>query len=68
MKRSFPPVRHLLGLLALTLVLPGCELVGDILEFGFWVGAIVVVAIVALIWWIAQRLGGRRRGPPPSAP
>ncbi|MBA2499945.1 MAG: hypothetical protein H0V30_09490 [Chitinophagaceae bacterium] len=35
--------------------LSSCELVGDILEFGIWVGVIIVVAIIALIWWIVSR-------------
>ena len=39
-------------LLVLTLVLPGCEVVGDIFQAGVWVGVIVVAAIVGLIIWL----------------
>ena len=39
-------------LLVLTVVLPGCELIGDIFQAGVWVGVIVVVAIVGLIVWL----------------
>ena len=42
-------------------VLSGCELIGDILAFGFWTGVIVVVIVVAIIWAIVRRIGGRRR-------
>ena len=39
-------------LLVLTLVLPGCEVIGDIFQAGVWVGVLVVVAIVGLIVWL----------------
>lgn len=32
-----------------------CELIGDIFEFGIWVGVIIVVAIVALLIWIISK-------------
>lgn len=50
------PMRSLplaLSLFALTL-LSGCDLVGDILEFGFWAGAIIVLVVVALVWFAAR--------------
>ena len=64
----------LLPLLLLTLSTSGCDLIGDILEFGFWVAVILVLLIVLVIWWIARLVRGRRdggtrtgrRGPPPS--
>jgi hypothetical protein len=37
-------------LLALTLILPGCDFVGDVLEFGLWLVLIAVVVIALLIW------------------
>ncbi len=36
-------------------MLTGCELAGDILEFGFWLGIIVVAVIVAIIFWIIRK-------------
>lgn len=60
-----PHISRVLPLLALTLFVAGCDLVGDVLEFGFWVIVIIVGLIVLLIWWAAKKLGGARRGPPP---
>ena len=39
--------------------LAGCELVGDVLEFGFWVG-LVVVGVIALAMWSVGRAVKRR--------
>ena len=54
--------RHVLPLLFtfLALSMSGCELVGDILEFGFWVGIVIVVLVVAIIAWIVRKLRGPR--------
>ena len=59
------PLR-VLPLIAMTLLLGGCDLVGDILEFGFWAAVIIVLLIVALVWWAARRIGRSRRRPPPN--
>ena len=48
------PRLPLAALLAATLTLAGCDLVGDILEFGFWSG-VVVVGLVALVIWFGLR-------------
>jgi len=42
-------------LFLLIITMSGCELFGDVLEFGIWVGVIIVVAVVALIWWIIRK-------------
>lgn len=50
---------HLLRLglvLLITLSLSGCELVGDVLEFGFWVLLIIVVVVVALVVWLFKKI------------
>jgi hypothetical protein len=49
--------RALLVALALT-TLPGCRVVEGIFKAGFWVGAIVIVMVVALVFG-AVRLVGR---------
>lgn len=36
--------------------LTGCELIGDVLEFGVWLGIIIVVVIIALVLWIIRKL------------
>ena len=48
-------------LLLVVVAVSGCELAGDILEFGFWTGVVIVVVVVAIIWAIARAMKGRRR-------
>lgn len=43
-------------LLLLTVTLSSCELVGDVLEFGFWAVLITVIVVVALVVWIFRKL------------
>lgn len=50
-------------LLLLTLPTAGCDLIGDILQFGFWVLVILIGIIVLLVWVIARMLRGGTRGP-----
>jgi hypothetical protein len=42
-----------------TLMLGGCELIGDIFEAGVWVGVLLVVGIIALVIWIASKFLSR---------
>jgi hypothetical protein len=49
--------------LLLTLTASGCDLVGDVLEFGFWLIVILIAIIVLLGWGIARMVRGRGRGP-----
>lgn len=46
----------LMLLLAVTAGLSGCDLVGDVLEFGFWTLLILVLLVVALAVWIVKKL------------
>lgn len=48
-------------LLLPVLFLAGCDLAGDILEFGFWTGVILVAVIVLLIWGLMRMIRGRPR-------
>lgn len=50
-------------ILLLTLPMAGCDLIGDILEFGFWLMVIVIGIIVLLVWWVARKFRGGARGP-----
>ena len=43
------------ALLALTLALGACDLIGGVFKAGFWAGFIIVVLAVALIAWFMQR-------------
>ena len=46
----------LLVLLFLMLGLTGCEIIGDIFQAGMAVGIIMVVLVVALIWWLITKV------------
>ncbi|MBW3552416.1 MAG: hypothetical protein KY466_02835 [Gemmatimonadetes bacterium] len=59
---------RVLPILALTLLMAGCDLIGDVLEFGFWTILIIVGLVVLVIWLVARSLTGRRRTPPPPPP
>jgi hypothetical protein len=50
-------MRALMSMLVilLTTTLTGCELIGDIFAAGFWVGIVVVVAILALVGFVVSR-------------
>lgn len=50
---------QLILVLLLTLFASACEAIGTIFEAGVWVGVIMVVAVVALIGFIAAKM--RRR-------
>lgn len=39
----------------LSILLSSCDLVGDILEFGFWTGVIGIILIVLLVGWLVKR-------------
>jgi uncharacterized membrane protein YkvI len=38
-----------------TIMLAGCELVGDIFEAGVWVGVILVILVIGLVVWLFSR-------------
>ncbi|MDQ3683509.1 MAG: phosphatidate cytidylyltransferase [Bacteroidota bacterium] len=42
-------------LLAMLMTLSSCELVGDILEVGVWLGVLIAAAVVGLIIWIISK-------------
>ena len=55
-------MKHSYALYALvlfsTLLLTGCEVIGDIFEAGVWVGVILVIGIIGLIAWIVSKSRG----------
>ena len=63
----------LLPALLLTLSASGCDLVGDVLEFGFWVLLVLGLIVFGAAWGlfrVVARKGdraGRHDPPPPSA-
>ena len=46
----------LVVLLALTLPSAGCAFVEGVFKAGFWVGAILVLIVVALVVWILRKM------------
>ena len=53
MKKNILP---LAVLFALATTMQSCEVVGDILEFGIWLGIIIVVAVIALVFWLIRKI------------
>jgi hypothetical protein len=45
-------------LLLSTLMMGGCELIGDIFQAGIWVGAILVLLVLGGITFLAAKLRG----------
>ena len=50
---------QLILVLLLTLFVSACEAIGTIFEAGIWVGVIMVVAVIALIGFIATKVRSR---------
>lgn len=45
---------RLLPALLFAATLSGCDLIGDVMEVGFWMGVIAVVVIVLVIWGVVK--------------
>jgi hypothetical protein len=50
----------LLALFLATVSMTGCEAIATIFEAGVWVGVIIVVIVLALIFGLVRMLGGSR--------
>lgn len=50
------PLLSIFTFVLLALTFTGCELVGDIFEAGLWVGVILVVLVVVIIFWVIKKL------------
>lgn len=59
-------IRASLLVLLLTLPIAACELIGDVLAFGFWT-ILILIALIALVIWAIKRSIGRRNPPPPPS-
>ena len=49
---------HLVIVLCLSVLVTGCELAGDILELGAWMGAIAVILVIGIVVFIASKIRG----------
>jgi hypothetical protein len=56
-----PRTFTLLALLLATMSMAGCEAIATIFEAGIWVGIIIVVIVLALVFGVIRMLGGRSR-------
>ncbi len=45
------------AMIVMAVTLSSCQAVGSIFKAGVWVGIIIVVVIVALIFWLISRAG-----------
>lgn len=46
---------YVIAILMLAVLLPSCELIGDIFQAGFVTAIIVIVLVVGLILWLVSR-------------
>ena len=42
------------------IVFAGCGLIAGVIKGAFWLGVIVVVIVIALIWWLFNKMRGPR--------
>lgn len=56
-------IHPILLVLLLTLPIVGCELIGDLLQVGFW-ALIILIGVMVLIGWALKRAFSRRTPPP----
>lgn len=45
----------ILSVLATSILLPSCEIIGDIFQAGMWSAFIIIFVVIALIIWIVSR-------------
>ena len=46
-----------LSMLLLLVTVTSCEVIGDIFSAGFYAGIFVVIAVIALIFWLIRKRG-----------
>jgi hypothetical protein len=49
---------QLLLLVLVAIALPGCAVVGGIFKAGAWVGALAVILVIAIVGFLAMKIGG----------
>ena len=49
---------HLLLILALTILVAGCTVVGGIFKAGFWTAIVMVVAVVVVLMLLVTKMRG----------
>lgn len=56
MKLQRSSIPTLIAFAPLTLMLSGCEIIGNIFKAGVWVGVLAVFAVIALVVWGVKSL------------
>ncbi len=46
----------ILSFLLLALMFTGCEVIGGIFEAGVWVGVLLVILVIVIIFWVVSKL------------
>lgn len=49
-----------IAIIAAAMTLSGCEMIGDILQVGIWMGIILVAIVIAIIYWLYRKFSGPR--------
>jgi hypothetical protein len=53
---AFSRVLPFLAIVVIGAITSGCEAIGTIFEAGVWVGAIVAIAVIALVAFLAMKV------------
>lgn len=54
MKNQYLKWLYSLLFLFFSLTLSGCDLIGDVLEFGFWTAIIIIGILVLIVYFVAR--------------
>jgi hypothetical protein len=46
---------YLFVLLFFSVILTGCEIIGDIFQAGVWTGVLLVILVIGAIFWLLTR-------------
>lgn len=49
-------IPNIAAVLLLASMLTGCQVVADIFQAGVWVGVLISVAVLALLFWLVMRI------------
>lgn len=54
MKKNISVIYIMIVFVALLVILPGCEFIGDVFKAGIWVGIIIIIAVIAVIAFVVK--------------
>lgn len=53
-----PTALHPIAITLLAVGLGGCEMIGDIIQFGIGVGVVIAIVVIGVVWWLMRRFRG----------